>query len=117
MLNPDTMLSIFLISTIICLVVISFFVCKLLISLTTLSNNANTIASSIQNEVEPTLKELKEAAKSINSIANSADAKFQNAKGNLMSLMGATTIFGGKVKTFIQGIAKGVSFGMKLFKK
>jgi len=117
MLNPHVSFSLLMMCSVICLCVITFFVCKLLISLTTLSNNANVIANSIQNEVEPTLKELKEAAKSINSIANSADSKFKNAKGNLLSLMGATACFGGKVKSFMQGIAKGVSFGLNLFKK
>ena len=109
--------NIFIIVTLICIIVVFFFVCKLLISLTKLSDNANTIATSVSKEIEPTLKELKEAAKSINSIANNADTKFQNAKAGIASAISLSACLGGKFKDFIQGISKGISFGMKMFKK
>jgi len=103
--------------TIICLVVLTVFVVKLIISVTKLSDNANSIATSVSKEIEPTLQELKEAAKSINSIANNADTKFQNAKAGLASAIGLSACLGGKLKSFIQGISKGISFGMNMFKK
>ena len=96
---------------------LSVFICKLLISVTTLSNSANAIATSVQKEIEPTLKELKEAAKSVNSIANNADEKFQNAKSSIASIIGAGSCLGGKLKMFSEGILKGLSFGVKLFRK
>ena len=69
----------------------------------------NTLIWKILNEKFPkaTDTQIRNAMKN-----NPYDLKFQNAKGNLLSLMGATTVFGGKVKTFVQGIAKGVSFGI-----
>ena len=117
MIDASVSFSVLMLTTVICLIVLTVFVCRLIISVTKLSDNANVIATSVQQEIEPTLKELKEAAKSINSIANSADEKFQNAKTSISSLIGATTCIGGKIKGFTQGILKGISFGIGLFKK
>jgi predicted PurR-regulated permease PerM len=116
-MSASVSFSILMLVTIICLLVLTFFVVKLVISVTKLTDNANTIATSVQKEIEPTLQELKEAAKSINSIANSADAKFKDAKMGLASLVGASACLSGKLKTFVQGISKGISFGINLFKK
>ena len=113
----NTSLIILLLTTTVCIIVLSVFVIKFVISITKLSDNASTIATSVSKEIEPTLQELKEAVKSINSIANNADAKFKNAKVGIASALGLTACFGGKLKDFIQGISKGVSFGMKMFKK
>ena len=117
MLNPHVSFSILMLASVVCIVVLTVFVVKLVISITKLSDNANTIATSVSKEIEPTLQELKEAAKSINSIANNADTKFQNAKVGLASALGLSACLGGKLKSFIQGISKGVSFGMNMFKK
>lgn len=116
MLEANTSFSILMFTTVVCLIVLTIFIVKLIISVTKLTDNTNTIASSIQKEIEPTLKELKEAAKSINSIANSADTKFQNAKIGAASLIGLSACLGGKLKEFSKGIMKGVAFGMNLFK-
>ena len=113
----NTSIIILLLTTTVCIVVLSIFVVKLVISITKLSDNANIIATSVSKEIEPTLQELKGAAKSINSIANNADTKFQNAKAGIVSVLGLSACFGGKLKSFIQGISKGVSFGVKMFKK
>jgi len=93
------------------------FVIKLIISINNLSNNINIIASSVQKEIEPTLKELKEAAKSINSIANSADVNMKSTGAKLASIVGATSCVAGKLRNFSAGILKGISFGLGLFKK
>ncbi len=106
-----------LITTIICLIVLTVYIVKLVHSMTKLSDNANVIASSVQKEIEPTLKELKEAAKSINSIAASADTQLQSTKEGIASFVGATSCLGGKLKSFASGILKGVAFGLGLFKK
>jgi len=109
--------SILMFATIICFAVLTFFIVKLVISVTKLTDNANIIATSVQKEIEPTLQELKEAAKSINSIANNADTKFKNAKTGLTALIGAGACLSGKLKSFSDGILKGISFGVNLFKK
>lgn len=117
MLDASLSFSVLMFTSVICIVILTIFAIKLIISITKLTNNANIIATSVQKEIEPTLKELKEAAKSINSIANNADTKFQNTKTSIASLIGAGACLGGKLKGFTQGIAKGISFGLNLFKK
>ena len=117
-MNLTTILiSALFITTIICAAVLTYFGAKLLISATRLSDNANVIATSVQKEIEPTLKELQEAAKSINSIANTADEKFANVKTGLSSVIGASSLLGGKLKSFSKGILKGIAFGLNLLKK
>ena len=103
--------------TVICFVVLTVFIVRLAISARELANNANSIASSIQKEIEPTLKELKVAAKSINSIAASADTQIQSTKAGLNSFINATSCLSGKLKSFSTGILKGIAFGLGLFKK
>ena len=110
-------LFILLIATFICAIVLTVYTVKLIISLTRLSDNANVIATSIQKEIEPTLKELQQAAKSINSIANTADEKFAGVKSGLTTVVGAGSILGGKLKSFSKGILKGLAFGLNLLKK
>ena len=117
MLNASVSFSVLMLVSVVCVIVLTVFICKLILSITKLTNNANVIATSVQKEIEPTLKELKEAAKSINSIANSADEKFHNTKIGIASVLNAGAAVGGKIKTFSQGILKGISFGLNLFKK
>jgi len=117
MLNAHVSFSIFMFVSAICLIILTVFVVKLIISANQLTNNANIIASSVQKEIEPTLKELKEAAKSINSIAGNADTQLQNTKEGIASFVGATSCLSGKLKSFATGILKGVAFGLGLFKK
>ena len=117
MLNAHVSFSIFMFVSAICLIILTVFVVKLIISANQLTNNANIIASSVQKEIEPTLKELKEAAKSINSIAGNADTQLQNTKEGIASFVGATSCLSGKLKSFATGILKGAAFGLGLFKK
>ena len=117
MLNAHVSFSIFMFVSAICLIILTVFIVKLIISANQLTNNANIIASSVQKEIEPTLKELKEAAKSINSIAANADTQLQNTKAGLASLIDATSCISGKLKSFSKGILKGLAFGLGLFKK
>ena len=117
MLDANVSFSVLMIVSVVCLVVLTYFICRLIHSTTKLTENANVIAKSVQKEIEPTLKELIEAAVSINSIANSADAKFKDAKSGISTILGATSLVGGKLKSFTGGILKGISFGLGLFKK
>lgn len=103
--------------TCLCLITVAVYACRLLNSAKNLTDNANIIATNVQQEIEPTLKELKEAAKSINSIANSADIKFKDSKTNLATLIGAGSLLTGKLKNFTTGILKGIKFGLQVFKK
>ena len=117
MLNAHVSFSVFMLISAVCLIVLTVFVVKLIISATQLTNNANLIAASVQKEIEPTLKELKEAAKSINSIAASADTQLQSTKEGIASFVSAASCVTGKLKSFSQGILKGILFGLGLFRK
>ena len=103
--------------TLMCTAVMAVFITILVINANKLTKNANEIASSIQKEIEPTLKELREASKSINSIAASADTQLKSTKEGIASFVGATSCLTGKLKSFATGILKGVAFGLGLFKK
>ena len=113
----SNVLEIFLCISAISVVVLVVFLIRLAISAHKLTENANLIAASVQKEIGPTLKELKEAAKSINSIAASADTQLQSTKEGIASFIGATNCLSGKLKSFATGILKGVAFGLGLFKK
>lgn len=117
LLDASVSFSILMLTSVVCIIILTIFICKLIVSVIKLTNNANIIATSVQKEIEPTLKELKEAAQSINSIANNADDKFKNAKSAFTGVLGASATIGSKLKSFSQGILKGISFGLGLFKK
>ncbi len=108
---------VFICITLICITTLCVYLIILAISAKKLVDNSNEIASSIKQEIEPTLKELKQAAKSINSIAANADTQLQNTKAGIASLLGATSCLSDKLKSFSKGILKGISFGLGLFRK
>ena len=99
------------------ILVLGVLIAKLIINLTLLSKNVDSIAQSVQSEVQPTLKELREAAKSINSIANNADTQFSGLQSTLKSVIGASSLVGCKMKGLMDGLIKGINFGLKLFSK
>ncbi len=113
----SSVLEVFLCISLTCITVLAVYLTILAFNAIKLTKNANEIASSIQKEIEPTLKELKEAAKSINSIAANADTQLQNTKEGIASFVNATSCLSGKLKSFASGILKGVAFGLGLFKK
>lgn len=109
------------VSTAIMLIVIGYFLGKLLIDLSKLTKNVDETASIVKAEIEPTLKELNQALKSINSIAQSADkqvdtlGKFlENAFGvGAIALTRAKDLSGGLLK----GLVKGLATVIKMFIK
>ena len=117
MTGVNIALVIFILTTTVCVVALSIYAIKLLICFTQLTTNINVIATSVQKEIEPTLKELRETAKSINSITAGADTQIQVAKARFDSILGATSSVGEKLKGFMQGIMKGVAFGLNLINK
>jgi len=113
----SSVLEVFLCISLTCIAIMTVFITILAFNANKLTKNANDIASSIQKEIEPTLKELREASKSINSIAASADTQLKSTKEGIASFIGATSCLSGKLKSFASGILKGVAFGLGLFKK
>ena len=106
-----------LIVTTLIIFTLGILIAKLIINLIFLSKNVDSIAQSVQNEIEPTLKELREAAKSINSIANNADTQFSGLQTTLKNLVGATGAVSSKMKGLMSGLVKGISFGIGLIRK
>ena len=106
-----------LVVTTVVVLVLGILLARLILNLTLLSKNVDSIAQSVQSEVQPTLKELREAAQSINSIANNADTQFSGFQSTLKSVLGASSIVGCKMKGLMDGIVKGISFGLNLFNK
>ncbi len=117
-MNPvNTSLVVLLIVTTIVVLALGILLAKLIINLTLLSKNVDSIAQSVQSEVQPTLKELREAAQSINSIANNADTQFSGLQNTLKSVVGASSLVGCKMKGLFDGLLKGINFGLNLFNK
>ncbi len=109
---------IFLIFTTIILgVVISVFVIRLLIDLSRLTVNLDETATVVKQEIEPTLKELKETLNNLNSIAKSADKQVDVIKKVLSGLVGASGLAFCGLKNISGGFLKGLLAGMKLIKK
>lgn len=106
-----------LIVTAVVILILGVLLARLIINLTLLSKNVDSIAQSVQSEIQPTLKELREAAQSINSIANNADTQFSGIQSALKSVLGASSLVGCKMKGLMDGLVKGISFGLNLFNK
>ncbi len=117
-MDPVNMTLVILLSvTTLVILVLGVLAAKLIINLTLLSKNVDSIAQSVQSEIQPTLKELKEAAKSINSIANNADTQFSGIQAALKNVLGASSVVGCKMRGLVSGLIKGIGFGLNLFNK
>lgn len=117
-MDPVNITLIILLSvTTVIIVVLGVLTAKLIANLTILSKNVDSIAQSVQSEIQPTLKELREAAQSINSIANNADTQFSGFQSTLKNVLGASSLVGCKMRGLMDGLVKGISFGINLFNK
>lgn len=113
----QTSLVALLVVTTVIIAVLGVLAAKLILNLILLSKNVDSIAQSVQTEVEPTLKELREAAHSINSIANNADTQITGVQSALKNLFSGSGIIQNKMKGAFVGLLKGISFGIDLFRK
>lgn len=109
---------IFLIFTTIILgVIVTVFLIKLLMDLSKLTTNLDEVTTLVKQEVEPTLKEIKEALNNINSIAKSADQQVDVIKKLFTGVLGASGIAFCGLKNISGGFFKGITAGLKLFRK
>ena len=104
-------------TTIILGVVITVFLVKFIIDLSKLTTNLDEVTTVVKQEIEPTLKELKETLNNINSIAKSADKQMDFVKKALSAALGAGGIAFCGIKNISGGFFKGLSAGLKLFRK
>ncbi len=117
MTQIDVSLVVLIYTTVVVLLVVAGFLVKLLFDLSGLARSAQSATELIQNELEPTLKELQEVAASVKSITNTADEKFTSLKNTFFGAIEKTTCITNKLKSVLSGVARGISVGIKLFKK
>lgn len=104
-------------TTIIIGIILAVFIIKLLVDLSKLITNVDEVTTLVKQEVEPTLKELKETLNNINSIAKSADKQVDVIKKLFTGVIGASSLAVCGIKNMSGGFFKGLSAGLKLFKK
>lgn len=109
------------IATGIILIIVGGFLIKLLIDLSKLTKNLDETTSMVKSEIEPTLHELNDALKSINSIAQNANKQVGSLGKLLESAVGAGALVFTKAKNLSGGIVKTITKGLvtliKLFIK
>ncbi len=103
--------------SIIFLICVGVYLVRLLIELQKLVQVATKATETLQNEVEPTLKELRQASDSINSIVSGVNDKFSTLDTALKSAANATSTIGKKVGGLLGGFVSGITAGIKLFRK
>lgn len=109
------------VATGIILVVVGYFLIKLLMDLSKLTKNLDETTSIVKSEIEPTLKEFNNALKSINSIAQNADRQVDSLAKLFENILGASSIAFTRAKklsgSLIKGLFKGLITVVKLFVK
>ena len=103
--------------TIVLFIILSVFIIKLLLEISKLTNNMNDITTVIKSDLEPTVKELQITLKSINSIVKQADKNVSDLKGVASKVLGAGALALNSLKGVTGSFWKGMSAGLKLFKK
>jgi predicted PurR-regulated permease PerM len=100
--------------TLIVLIVIAVFLVKLLMDLSTLIKNVNETSLMLNTELKPTLDELQETLKSVNSIIRNTDNSMVNLKGAVENTLGRTKAFTGSL---FSGLINGFGTMWRLFSK
>ena len=103
--------------SIIAISVIATFLVKLLYDLSDLTRSMKKGSEMIQDELEPTLKELNEAATSLNKVTGIAKNHVEGIQKAIQGITNATTSIGGKIQGMFGGLISGLQAGLKLFKK
>lgn len=94
------------------LVLVGGFLIKLLIDLSKLTKNLDETTTIVKTEIEPTMQELNNALKSLNSIAQNADKQVDSLGKIMESLFGWGTLAFTKAKNLSGGLVKGFVKGM-----
>jgi len=92
--------------------IVCCFLIKLLIDLSRLTKNIDDTATIVKSEIEPTLKELNNALKSINSIAQNADKQVDSLAKLFESLLGVSAVMFTRAKNLSGGLLKGFVKGL-----
>ena len=101
----------------ICILILTIYLCMLLFAAYKLLKNANKTCDMINSELKPVIEDLKETVSGVNSIIKAADdrVKFINCAVN--SVVGATGVLGGKLKSVFSGVLEGFKAGINLTRR
>jgi len=113
----DTSLIVLVCVAVLFLLVIGGFLGKLLYDLSKLAQTAQSTSEVIQTELEPTLKELREAAGSLKHIAANADSNISGLQNAVSRAFDTSFQLGDKLKGLLGGFVQGLSCCLKLFRK
>lgn len=118
-LNIQNALQLLIYSSIIMFVIITVFLIKLLIDLSSLTKTLQNIVIVVKHDLGPTLKEFKRALININSIVNKTDDQFSDINktigATIKSFSGTTLDMTHKAGFALCALKKGLSAGMKVF--
>ena len=104
-------------TSIVVLVVLAVFIVRVLINAAKLTENLNKTTDVLNNELEPTIKELNQVLTNVNRFADSAATQMIKTKQLLSRVLGVAGIALGGIKSFSGSFFKGFSSAMKLFMK
>ncbi len=96
------------------LLVVAVFLIKLLIDLSTLAKIVNDTSVMLNTELKPTLNELNETLRSVNTIIKNTDNNMDSIKGAVERTFGKTKAITG---TLFSGLVKGFNTAWKMFAK
>lgn len=96
------------------LATVGYFLVKLLMDMSELTKNANETSLILNNELKPTLKELSETMRSINSIIQSTDEGVGNVKLGIENAIAKTKTFS---ESLLGGFVKGFMTVFSLIRK
>ena len=99
------------------LTVAGCFFIKLLIDVSRLINTVDETTTIIKHELEPTIEELKQTLKNLNSIASATDKQVVNVKNAVEKVLSLSGLLFGQFKSVSSGFFKGLYAGMQLFSK
>ena len=109
------------VSTGVMFIIIGGFLIKLLLDLSKLTRNIDETTTIVKSELKPTLQELNNALKSINSIAQNADKQVDSLAKLFENVLGVSALAFTRAKKLSGGLVKGVVKGLvtvaKLFWK
>ncbi|MBQ2871058.1 DUF948 domain-containing protein [bacterium] len=104
-------------TAIVVLIVLAVFIVRVLINASILAENINKTTDMLNNELEPTIKELNQVLSHVNKFADSADTQMTNAHKLISKVMGVTGIAMSGLKSFSGSFLKGFISAAKLFIK
>ena len=111
-----SLITLVIVSTI-CIIVLTVFLVKLLISAKDFMCGLNMAVNTVNKGLEPAVTDLKETFAGINSLVKTADNRVKVMNCALNGILGATGVLGGKVKGVLSGLIEYFKAGLSLFKK